>query len=88
MHLALKDSVTRQYSFYSIYRVATDLPLGIEPLLFPQNRYGDITFANNVAYGIDNRTQGTATVWKIDLAKTSEAKIYTFPTMLPNRFLR
>jgi len=88
MHIALKDIVTSQFAFYSVYRVATDLPLGIEPVLFPENSYGDVIFANGAAYGIDNATKGTATVKKIDLTKTTETALYTFSTTLPNRFLR
>lgn len=88
-YLALKDPATRQHTIYSVYRVAINLPLGIEPNMHPANRYTDIIFADGVAYGIDNSVQGSATVWKIDLSgSTAESRRYTFSTEFPNRFLR
>jgi|GEM_PF-1808611 len=88
-HIALKDTATRQYAFYSIYRATADMPLGIDPLVTPTNRYIDVIFAGKAAYGIDNITRGSGTVWKIDLTEAgTETKKYTFPTELANRFVR
>ena len=89
MHLALKDPATRQYTIYSVYRVAAGMPLGLEPHANPATRYTDIIFTNDAAYGIDNLTQGSASVWKISLGgEAIETKRYTFTTQYPNRFIR
>ena len=91
-HLAMRDRVTQQFSLYEIYRVAANLPLGIEPTGADLVGLLDVAFAGGSVYGVDSYDggiDGGVAVLKIDPKSTEEGKpIYLFPASTDYRLIQ
>lgn len=91
-HLAMRDRVTQQFSLYEIYRVAANLPLGIEPTEADLVGLLDVVFANGYVYGVDSYNggiDGGVAVLRVDPKSTEEGKlVYLFPTSTNYRLIQ
>lgn len=89
MYLAHRDQATKRFNVLKVYRVAADLPLGLDPVGQLGMISSDVAFLSNHVLTIDNGSRDTGTVWKIDLSDLTNArKFYTYPTELPSRFIQ
>ncbi|MBU2104120.1 hypothetical protein KKD95_03860 [Patescibacteria group bacterium] len=91
-HVAMRDSVTKQFSLYEVYRVAANLPLGVNPTEADLVGLLDIAFANGSVYGVDSYDggiDGGVAVLRIDPKSTEEGKlIYLFPASSDYRLIQ
>lgn len=91
-YLAMRDRVTQQFSLYGIYRVAANVPLGIEPTGADLVGLLDVAFAGGSVYGVDSYDggiEGGVAVLRIDPRSTEEGKpIYLFPASSDYRLIQ
>lgn len=91
-YLAMRDRVTQQFSLYEIYRVASNIPLGIEPTGADLVGLLDVVFAGGSVYGVDSHDggiDGGVAVLRVDPKSTEEGKpIYLFPASTDYRLIQ
>jgi hypothetical protein len=78
-YIAIRDRATRNFSVYEVYRMASDVPLGIRPLP------AVVQEADDIALGF---AEGRVTVRKVPYTgKTNGEVFYTFPAGGPYFFI-
>ncbi len=91
-YIAMRDTATKQFSLYEIYRVAANMPLGINPTGVDLVGLLDIAFANGSVYGVDSFNagiEGGVAVLRVDPKSTEEGKlIYLFPATSDYRLIQ
>ncbi|MBU1292505.1 hypothetical protein KJ819_00370 [Patescibacteria group bacterium] len=91
-YLAMRDSVTQQFSLYEIYRVAANMPLGINPTGADLVGLLDVAFANGSVYGVDSHDggiEGGVAVLRINPKSAEEGKpMYLFPATTDYRLIQ
>jgi hypothetical protein len=86
-YIAIRDRATRNFSVYEVYRMASDVPLGIRPLPAVVQEADDIALLNNAAHTL-GFAEGRVTVRKVPYTgKTNGEVFYTFPAGGPYFFI-
>ncbi len=86
-HIGLRDSATKRFGLYSVYRIASNVPLGITPIPGSVNTADDVTLTSGSVF-TTQFAHGAVTIRKASYGDASIGNVlYTFPADAPYRFI-
>ncbi len=88
-HIALRNSANNQFGLYEIYRLDSNVPMGIRPLSADLSSFADVALAEGGLYGAtfpDSEQEVEIQAVSYD-DESQGGTLYSFPTDAPYRFM-